>query len=93
VDVQLVREARGRIPIGHMIHAPIILTFAGFCLGVAAACLFAPTDFLAGPVGRKWMEFSGTQGVYRARVVCFFVCLALLAATIIGSLFLLFFPK
>jgi len=90
---QLLHEGGDQIRIKMIVGPPLMLTFAGFCFGVAVACLFAPTTFLAGPLGRKWMKFIGTQSVPMARVVCFLVCLALLAATIGGTVFFVFFEK
>jgi hypothetical protein len=34
------------------------------------ACLFAPREFLTGPVGQKWMKLIGTKSVLVARIVC-----------------------
>lgn len=50
--------------------APALFAAAGVLFGVAAGCLFAPTAFLAGPVGQKWMRLVGTRSVLFARLVC-----------------------
>ena len=93
VVAQLLHESGENTRIKMIVGPPIFMTVAGFCFGVAAACLVAPTSFLTGPLGRKWMKFIGTQSVPAARVVCFFVCLALLTATIIGTVYIVFFAK
>jgi hypothetical protein len=93
VVAQLLHESNENIRIKMIVGPPIFMTVAGFCFGVAAACLFAPSSFLLGPLGRKWMKFIGTQSVPLARLVCFFVCLALLAGTIIATIFFVFFAK
>jgi hypothetical protein len=49
---------------------------AGLFFGVAVACLFAPRDFLEGPVGSRWMRMIGTKSVGAARLVCLVVALA-----------------
>src|SRR5690349_1730569 len=36
-----------------LVAVPLMTVLAGFCLGVAVACLFAPASFLTGPVGRQ----------------------------------------
>jgi hypothetical protein len=53
-----------------LILAPRLFAAIGLIFGVAVACLFAPRAFLAGPVGRRWMELIGTQSVFVARLVC-----------------------
>jgi hypothetical protein len=37
---------------------------------MALACLFAPHDFLTGPVGKRWMKLIGTKSVPVARLAC-----------------------
>jgi hypothetical protein len=85
----LVREAGGRIE-GHgwmaVITVPLLMAMAGFCLGVGVACLFAPTSFLAGPLGRKWMNFIGTRSVPLARLVCLLIALVLGVAPLAAGL-------
>ena len=46
-------------------------------VGVAVGCLFAPREFLEGPLGRRWMAFIGPESVAAARVVCLLVVLGL----------------
>lgn len=55
--------------------APFLCGAAGILFGAAAACLFAPDDFLEGPLGQKWMSFVGTKNVVVARAVCAFISL------------------
>ena len=64
--------------------APLVFAAMGTIFGAAVACLFAPRGFLAGPVGRKWMQLIGTESVAAARVVCFLFML--LFAAILGVL-------
>jgi hypothetical protein len=62
---------------------PLALAAAGLLFGVAATCAFAPRDFLAGPVGRKWMRLIGTKSIAAARLVCLAVVLGVsLIATV-----------
>lgn len=49
---------------------PFALATAGFTLGMALTCLFAPREFLTGPVGKPWMDRIGTKSVTVARVAC-----------------------
>lgn len=43
----------------------------GMCVGLYAACLFAPSSFLASAEGRKWMTgLSGTASPRVFRSVC-----------------------
>ncbi len=50
--------------------APVLFGVGGAFFGIAIACLFAPRDFLAGLVGRKWMKLIGTENILVARIVC-----------------------
>ena len=61
------RDVRG------LLMAPISMGGAGFFLGLAVACLFAPDSFLAGPVGRPYMEKIGTRSITVARLACLMV--------------------
>lgn len=38
---------------------PFFAGIAGFIFGMCAMCLFAPAEFLTGPVGERWMKKSG----------------------------------
>lgn len=51
--------------------APLLAGVAGIMFGVAVACLFAPSEFLTGPMGAKWMSLIGTKNILVARIVCF----------------------
>jgi hypothetical protein len=66
---------------GKYLLAPLIFLVEGLIFGVSLACSFAPTSFLKGPVGRKWMQLIGAESVLVARIVCL----------IITTLFLSFF--
>jgi hypothetical protein len=57
--------------------APLLFGAAGIILGAAAACLFAPREFLLGPIGRRWMAFIGAKSTASARFVCAVVALLL----------------
>jgi hypothetical protein len=59
--------------------APLMFAAAGVLFGVAMACLFAPTEFLMGPVGRKWMKLIGTESVRGARLTCLIFGLVVMA--------------
>lgn len=61
---------------------------AGMLLGVALTCLIAPRDFLLGPMGRKWMELIGVEGVLAARAVCLIV--VLIGAGLFGAALIYF---
>jgi hypothetical protein len=50
---------------------PVITCVAGLLIAASLACLFAPREFLTGPLGQKWMRLIGTERVFVARVVCF----------------------
>jgi|GEM_PF-3528022 len=53
-----------------LVAFPFALAAGGFTLGMALTCLFAPREFLTGPVGKPWMERIGTKSVTVARVAC-----------------------
>jgi hypothetical protein len=50
--------------------APAIFFMFGVISGVSVSCTFAPSSFLNGPAGRKWMKLIGTESVVVARLVC-----------------------
>lgn len=50
--------------------APVAFGFGGYMFGMSVMCLFAPTAFLTGPVGRQWMRMIGTKSVVVARIAC-----------------------
>ncbi len=50
--------------------APFSLGAAGSALGMCLACAAAPTEYLKGPSGEKWMSMIGTQNVTVARIAC-----------------------
>lgn len=56
------------------VHGAIVLPFftgiAGFIFGMCVMCMFAPTEFLTGPIGERWMRKIGTMSVVGARTVC-----------------------
>lgn len=49
---------------------PPVFGVIGILEGVALSCAFAPREFPAGPLGKKWMTLIGTQSVAVARIVC-----------------------
>ena len=59
-----------------LLLAPFMAGAAGVLFGVAVACLFAPREFLTGPIGSKWMTLIGTKSVLAARIVCLMFLLA-----------------
>ena len=59
-----------------LLLAPIMAGAAGILFGATLACLFAPHEFLTGPIGSKWMTLIGTKSVLAARIVCLMVLLA-----------------
>lgn len=61
---------------------PAIFGSMGILIGVAGAALFAPREFLTGPLGRKWMALIGTRSVLVARIVCGVLLLFPLAAVV-----------
>lgn len=60
-----------------MLMAPLMCGIIGILEGVAIACLFAPQEFLDGPVGQKWMTLIGTKSVLGARITCVVLSLAI----------------
>lgn len=42
----------------------------GFTFGLAVMVLFAPTGFLSGKVGRRWLKLAGTDSPTTARTLC-----------------------
>jgi hypothetical protein len=71
---------------------PIAFGCGGFLFGMSLMCMFAPREFLEGPVGRKWMALIGTRNVFAARFVCMLFGL-LCMAPIVGLGLLLAFAK
>ena len=60
----------------------LALFIIGACVGLYAACLFAPASFLATQEGRKWMTgMSGTGSTKVFRSVCSAALLFFLFAT------------
>ena len=57
--------------------APLVFGVMGILEGVAVACLFAPREFLTGPVGQKWMSLIGTKSVFGAPITCAVLALAI----------------
>jgi hypothetical protein len=57
-------------PTRGVLVAPVMFGVGGFAFGMAIACLFAPTAFLTGPVGRPWLNMIGTQSPTLARIAC-----------------------
>jgi hypothetical protein len=53
-----------------LVMFPFALATGGFTLGMALTCLFAPREFLTGPVGKPWMDRIGTKSVTVARIAC-----------------------
>jgi len=56
-----------------LLFAPVLAAVWGLLLGAAIGCATAPTEFLKGPMGQKWMSLVGTKSVPAARVVCWIV--------------------
>ncbi len=58
--------------------AALALPPACYLSGAAATLLFAPSDFLRGPIGRKWVRVAGVKSPLAARLVylCFFAMFA-----------------
>jgi hypothetical protein len=59
-----------------LLMMPPMFAVIGILEGVAVACLFAPREFLSGPVGQKWMSLIGTKSVIGARITCALLVLA-----------------
>lgn len=64
--------------------APFTLGGAGATLGLCIACAIAPTEFLEGPAGAKWMSTIGTRNVTVARIAC--IVLGLLITGLLGMM-------
>lgn len=75
-------ESRKDIKLGLM--SPLLLGGAGYILGMSIAFLFAPTSFITGTSGKKWMDMVGTKSVGAARAVC--AAVSLLAAGLFAVL-------
>jgi hypothetical protein len=58
-----------------LIYAPIMLILAGFVGGACWAGVFAPRDFIIGPIGQRWMKALGVKNPSIARGVALFVAL------------------
>ena len=56
-------------------YTPLMFAVEGMVFGVSVACLFAPREFLTGPVGQKWMRLIGTESIVAARIVCLLITL------------------
>lgn len=57
-----------RIVIGLIIAVPGLFVYA--FAAVSLGCLLAPSSFLLGPAGKRWMQLIGTTSLSTARVVC-----------------------
>jgi hypothetical protein len=73
-----VKHREGALPL----YAPVFFVIMGMLLGTAGACLFAPREFLLGPIGARWMELIGAKNPASARFVCAVVVF------FVGALFL-----
>jgi hypothetical protein len=72
----------------------IALFIWGACVGLYAACLFAPSAFLASANGRNWMMgMSGTDSPRRFRSVCVAALLFFLSATCAVLYYVLVFMR
>jgi len=85
--------AREGLSIQAVVDIPKALAFGayGFLLGMAVMCLFAPKEFLAGPVGRKWLNVVGTHNMRTARIVCLISILAISAVPVLICLVMMGF--
>ncbi|MEI8381890.1 MAG: hypothetical protein WCJ09_17305 [Planctomycetota bacterium] len=77
-------------PLTVVLIFPLLGGAGGALLGSGAACLFAPKEFLTGPIGLKWMRLIGTENIIAARIVCFVA--SVIVPLGIASLFL-FLPN
>ncbi len=84
VLVLLFSDPETRKDVKTALLSPLLLGGAGYILGMSLAFLFAPTSFITGESGKKWMEMVGTKSVGSARAVC--ATVALLAAGFFGVL-------
>lgn len=66
--------------------APLVFAVIGMFFGLAVSCLFAPTGFLTGPFGQKWMKLIGTKSVPVARLVCLLLTLAIASVPTVAVL-------
>ena len=53
--------------------SPILTAAAGMLAGASWACAFAPTSFLNGPLGTKWLKLIGTRNLVVSRVIALVV--------------------
>ncbi|HMF15978.1 MAG TPA: hypothetical protein VKE98_02175 [Gemmataceae bacterium] len=53
-----------------ILMSPIVSAALFTFVGIAVACLFAPREFLCGPLGTKWMKLIGIRNILGARIVC-----------------------
>jgi hypothetical protein len=57
--------------------------------GTSVALRFTPSDFLRGPIGRKWLKLAGVKSVATARVLCSLLLilpLAIITLIVLGVL-------
>ena len=78
-SIALAVDAKSGKDIKGVLLTPFMFGAGGLLFGVAVACLFAPRDFLTGPLGKKWMKLIGTKSVLVARIVCLIFGLVILA--------------
>lgn len=70
-----------------LLFSPIMFGVGGYMAGVAVVCLFAPREFLTGPVGKPWMKTIGTKSVTVMRIMC--VLIGLFALVMVAAAVLL----
>jgi hypothetical protein len=69
--VSEINTQHGQKDLPMLLFSPVLFGIIGLLLGAAIACLFAPEQFLTGPIGSKWMKLIGTESVLVARLTCF----------------------
>lgn len=65
-----------------LIAAPVVIGGMGSIFGFCLAFAFAPTEFLKGPDGAKWMEKTGVKNILLGRLLA--VVMGLLFVGFIG---------
>jgi hypothetical protein len=76
-----------------IILAPVLFPIPFMILGAVGSLAVAPTEFLRGPAGRRWMAiFGGTTNPATARAFCW-VVLSLMVGVPIGLALLIWWNR
>jgi hypothetical protein len=64
---------------GKNLIAPLAFLVAGLIFGISLCCSLAPSSFLKGPIGGKWVQFIRADTLLTARITSLLITMAFLS--------------